>query len=293
MLHFTYENSLENNSLYQGDVLKRTPELESVLREIHPYYCQKKDDYRFFIVLTQSCDLIRRSGGLCTANYITIAAVRPLCLVVEREAFRLQYNDELDRQLGICDKKRRIKLEQFLARLFNNNEQNYFFLNAEPVRDFNQDYCAFLQLSIPLKAELHYEKLLSAKILQLTESFQHKLGYLTGAPYIRVATEDWADKKVFQKKINESIEKVNSLRWLENLVYKEVRKELKTLPKEEQTIENLKSVIKNFKHTKAGRINEVLDIISQDLQELNVDASLIKQLCKRLGNRSEFRTLIK
>ena len=52
--------------------------------EVFPLY-QRKPDYRYFIVLTQSCDLVRRNGGRCTSPHVTIAAVRPLRVAFERE----------------------------------------------------------------------------------------------------------------------------------------------------------------------------------------------------------------
>ena len=163
--------------------MRRTPALEQVLRTVHPHY-HGKPDYPYFIVLTQSCDLVRRDGTNCASRYITIAAVRPLQLAVERYLDSLLYND-VERHFGLCDDSRKAKLRQFSERLLNNNEDAYFFLRREPSAGLVGDHCAFLPLSVALKAELHYEVLLEAKILQLKETFQHKLGYLVGKLYSR------------------------------------------------------------------------------------------------------------
>ena len=79
-IHFTYRQP-DQSSLKQGDVLKKTPTLLTVIKGIHPPYAL--DDYLFFQVLTQTCDLFRRDGT-CKARYITIAAVRSLKSVVQR-----------------------------------------------------------------------------------------------------------------------------------------------------------------------------------------------------------------
>src|SRR5881394_3482701 len=188
-MHFTYSEEPDATSLQQGDILKRTPDVDSILKSVHPHY-HHKTDYNFFIILTQSCDLVRRNGRTCKSRYITIAAVRSLELAVNRYAASLQY-DDVEAALGFCPDDRKDKLRQFVERLLNNNEDNYFYLKAEPARGLSEDHCAFLQLSIALKSELHYDTLLAAKSLQLSESFQHKLGYLVGTSYSRVGTEDW------------------------------------------------------------------------------------------------------
>lgn len=57
-IHFTYKNEADMLSLCQGDVLEKTDALMGILEEVHPYFL--KDEYKYFMVLTQSCDLVRR-----------------------------------------------------------------------------------------------------------------------------------------------------------------------------------------------------------------------------------------
>jgi len=86
-VHITYAAELERESLQQGDVLLRTASIDALLKEIHPHYT--KEDYRYLMVLTQTCDLVRRLGSAegkrCKARYISVAAVRPLERVIARE----------------------------------------------------------------------------------------------------------------------------------------------------------------------------------------------------------------
>lgn len=288
MEHFTYA-SVDRGQLNQGDVLRRTPEVEVILREVHPHYTRA--DYPFFIVLTQSCDLIRRGGGPCGSRYITLAAIRPLRLALEREIRRFQYNP-IEKKLGICSRAQHAKMVQLAERLLNNNQDRYFFLQREPGSGLEEDHCAFLQLSIALKAELHYETLLAAKILQLSESFQHKLGHLVGTMYSRVGTEDWvpqhATETEFRKRTRELVEDL--VGWLEKDLHRRVLAELDELEDEERTPEKLLEVVESNVKTREGKLKEGLDSIEQVLRGADVEPELIGRIRRRLESNSDIRS---
>ncbi len=108
--------------LEQGDLLAKTDAIQSIIKIVHPYYL--KSAYTHFIVLTQSCDLVRRKREACKARYITLAAVRPLNLVIQREIEN--YQDEFDKAGMVCSKKYRLELTQFLQRLHNYSEPEFF-----------------------------------------------------------------------------------------------------------------------------------------------------------------------
>ena len=74
-LHWTYREVGEED-LLQGDILERTDALIEILRKYHPYFC--REEYTGFLVLTQSCDLVRDNKGECKAPYISIAVIREL-----------------------------------------------------------------------------------------------------------------------------------------------------------------------------------------------------------------------
>ena len=75
----------DKKTLCQGDVLKKTDDLVAHLKKYHPYYADHPD-YKYFMVLTQSCDLVRRKGKPCDSQYITLAAARPVEEALRREA---------------------------------------------------------------------------------------------------------------------------------------------------------------------------------------------------------------
>jgi hypothetical protein len=207
VFHFTY-CAPEGNDLRQGDILLKTNAISEILKEVHPHY-QKKDDYTHFIVLTQSCDLVRRDDKLCKAKYISIATIRPFQLVLEREIAKHQ--DKFASDAGVCSVKFKSLLEQFVKRILNNNEPEYFYLEQEPIFQIYEPSCAFLRLSIALRAD-HYGCLFDARTLSLRDIFQAKLGWLIGNIYSRIGTEDWVPDYVsqedFDKKTNQILEEV-------------------------------------------------------------------------------------
>jgi hypothetical protein len=174
--------------LQQGDLLKRTDDLNAVVTKYHPYYAEKKD-YTHFLVLTQSCDLVRRDGDECGCAYINLAVVRPLEFVLNREADAYRRTRIMKRINGVSNKDRN-KLDMFLHRLLNNNEKDYFYLHEETTVGIYSS-CAFLRLSIAIRADEHYRTCQEARIASLKTEFQSKLGWLVGYVFARVGTMDW------------------------------------------------------------------------------------------------------
>lgn len=192
-MHVTYASSPCATELRQGDVLARTAAIDALLREVHPHYFQHQKNL-YFMVLTQSCDLVQRSGGGCKAPYITLAPVRSLDLVVERHLGQMPVAN-VSAALPVLGTRAKNKAAEFLQRLFNNNEPGSFYLDSEDT-PLDGDCVAFLNLSIAIKADLHLATCLQAKILQLDATFQAKLGWLVGQMYSRVGTLDWEPAKL-------------------------------------------------------------------------------------------------
>ncbi|MBF0524203.1 MAG: hypothetical protein HQK56_03800 [Deltaproteobacteria bacterium] len=249
-MHFTYDKP-EAPDLNQGDLLKRSPQFEEILNEYFPNYFNQ-DDCKYFIIITQSCDLVRRDNSPCRASYITLAPVRPLSVALEQEKSKYQRN-KIEKKLGFANASGRTKLEQFMERLFNNNERDYFFLFREPELGLTDDSCALLQLPISIRAGDHYEILLAARILQLKESFQHKLGYSVGTLYSRVGTDDWVPKYYsapdFKKLTEEPVNKSDFVLWLDSPIHRRVLKELEKIPFDDLSPELLEKSIKKNKKT--------------------------------------------
>ncbi|MBF0476005.1 MAG: hypothetical protein HQK59_09265 [Deltaproteobacteria bacterium] len=232
MTHFTYRESdgrdLSQDDLCQGDLLERSVALGKILKDFFPHY-HSEDDCRYFIILTQSCDLVRRNNAPCKSKYITLAPVRPMRMALEEEVHKYQYHP-IEKKLGFISESNRHKIIQFMQRLFNNNESDYFFLFREPELGLEGDFCAFLQQPISVRAEDHYDVLLKARILQLQESFQHKLGYWVGILYSRVGTADWVPdnytEEDFKRFTEEPVKKDDLVRWLDDRTHRRVLRDL-------------------------------------------------------------------
>ena len=126
-MHFTYALNPDRQNLMQGDVLGRTPEVDEILKEFHPYFYHNKNN-KFFIVLTQSCDLAKRDITFCKSPYINIAPVREIRDVLVRQ-IQLLNPPEIPMEDGVypVTNKQQAKLSEFLQRLYNNNEPGCFF----------------------------------------------------------------------------------------------------------------------------------------------------------------------
>jgi len=287
--HFTYRPS--DGDLGQGDLLEKTDEVDALLRDVHPHYA--KSDYVYFLVLTQSCDLVRRREGVCAAQYITLAAVRPLSLLLERAVSRFQ--DEFARRAGVCGKgeqsgnKRR--LEEFVERLLNNNEPEYFYLEPEVGVGLASAACAFLRLSVAVRAGEHYEKLLRARRLSLADVFQAKLGWLVGQMYSRVGTPDWVPDRIpnqsqFQKKIDRVLGAV--VQWVDD-------DQLKAAKASAVGLETRMELQKHIQQTGVQKHKDrVLDAVMDVVRgEELLDEAVATRLRRVLGNDPSLATLLR
>lgn len=197
-IHFTYKPEIDKDSLCQGDILMITEELKDVLKEIHPYFLNKQ--YEYFMVLSQSCDLVQRTGNRCKTPYITLAAIRKYSSFLERIITRDKYAEAIG-GLFLMDEKNLTRIFPVIERLYNNTEPEYFFLYKEQALDFPDPMVAYLKVSIALKSYEHYDKCLNAKKIELTDEFKAKLGWLVGNMYSRVGTADWQSSKTDEEKI--------------------------------------------------------------------------------------------
>ena len=221
--HFCYRVS-DGNDLHQGDILHKTDAIKEILKEVHPHYLD--ESYTGFIILSQTCDLVRRGDKGCKTRYITLGVVRPLSLLIEREIEK--YQDEIDKAAMACKNSVKPNLTEFLQRLFNNNEHEYFYIEPQPEVGISEPSCAFLRLSISIRAYQHYDTCFKSRVMSLSEGFRAKLGWMIGNVYSRVGTEDWVPKtlkkKEFDKKIKDILE--SSTQWIDDEQLKFAKAEL-------------------------------------------------------------------
>ncbi len=295
MTHFTYADTLDKTCLKQGDVLKKTSELATLINEIHPYFQSEK--YKYFLVLTQTCDLVRRKDERCKTKYITIAAIRSLEDALKRQAEEIA-NSKLERKTKkLIDEKSNAKISDFLTGLFNNNSTDYFYLHHDVSLDFVDPSVAFLRVSISLKSELHYNLCLSSKVLELDENFQAKLGWLVGNLYSRVGTEDWVpgtlDQQRFRKMVSDQVKThfniVSNLSEIEDiLVGKYSEEQLEAL-----SVDDLIEIVKKEKvSTRKDKVLSKLEEIILNSNALKEDYD-IKKLITRISNDASITSFLR
>lgn len=290
-MHFTYTSELDSESLCQGDVLEKTQELQELLNDVHPHYC--RDEYTHFQVLTQSCDLVLR-GQACSARYITIAAVRSLDTVIRREVEKQASGKlcEFDGDL-LCSDKTRERLSQFVTSLINNNSKEHFFLRAVPESGLDSDRCTFLYLSIAIKAE-HYHKCLRAKIIQLDDVFQSKLGWLVGNLYSRVGTPDYWPTAISEKRdFNDLVQNLleGQLVWVPQRIFRDV-KELADQNSDEEPNASLEEVFekadKLAEERAEQRVENLVSLIRSVPGITIEDQSKLKQRLRSKGDLKNY-----
>lgn len=274
-MDFFFKKSIDANwkTLCQGDILNKTEELKSAISEAHPYYSDKTD-YTHFMVLTQSCDLVRRIGKAFKARYITICAVRPLGTFTDQALAPLCHKPVGENAtLRLVKKETKETVEQKLERLLNNTEPGHFFIRAGSHTSLSTDLVVYLQLSIALNQK-HYDTCLKAKTAELEDTFQAKVGWLVGNDYSRVGTKDISDAGIDPKKLkSEFIDDVlgKSARFLSGAEYGRLKKELKDIddPTNDQVIEALDKLELDDKFAAGSIASEIVTKLKLD--EDNID----------------------
>lgn len=290
-MHFTYTDP-DLSSLFQGDLLARTGALDDVLRSFHPHYHNNPEN-RFFVVLTQSCDLVRRGGSSCPARHITIAAVRSLAYVMSLEAVKY-LRDPFERKFMYADERRRGLYDQFIERLVNNNEDGYFFFYRAPDASLTQDCCALLKLSVPLRAMEHYDKLLDAKRAQLKPEFQAKLGYQIGRLYSRPGTPDWHDsatRDAFRTVCNEARALLPKIRFLATETFSALQKRLGETNSDALTDQQFQAALAETVAARGSRRSDLLNLVTETAVDLGIEQSVAERLANRLKSDAKFKTL--
>ena len=291
-MHFTYAEKPDFDVLRQGDVLEITDDIKSVLSAHHPYFT--KDQYQYFIVITQSCDLERRDGKCCNSPYITLAAVRTLDEFIDRASKNVKLS--VINGYKVLPKSQAEKFRQILERLYNNSEDGYFLLYSEPTFHFDKIMVAFLKVSFALKSELHYDRCLAAKRLELADEFKAKLGWIVGNMYSRVGTKDWLSTKSLSR--TDYLSMLNSLltqRFIisEDQKLSQVQKALNELDKNVQELSEVQQIVDRIRvETKYDKVlNELESIISRSNAFIDEQGrnALIKKIHNSTTIRSYFR----
>ena len=297
-MNFIYKDvsSLNNSALSQGDVIERTGQVVERIGQAHQYYADASQ-YSCFVVLTQSCDLVKRRNQF-NAPYITIAAAKP---------FKNTINDYFNRNLKSIEGTEftyhsgslMARAKQLVERHINNTEPEFFFLPSSGHPNIPEDLVVFLRLTIALKKE-HYDTLAHEKIAELADVFQAKLGWLKGNIYSRVSTPDIEERNVNASEIKKGyydryIPK-DDLVWLSGLrstLLKRIVKERRQKMGRDLTEGEVLKVIENEvpEDTQIIAANIVERLKKNELIDAN-NADTAKQFARAIANEPSFKSLV-
>lgn len=165
-------------------------------RQIYPEVNIDSVDYG--IILSQSCDLVRRGEkSLPKTPYITIALLEPIEKFIEQkflktieklvQEYSLQYEN-----YRIINKEELVnKISEKYSKLFDNRETFYFFIPIE----LDQMFYVNLVKTLPFKA-MHYETFAKNAKYELNTAFANKLGDMLSYIYGRVGVENYSKKQM-------------------------------------------------------------------------------------------------
>ena len=192
--YFLYQdNPPEKEDLQQGDIIENNEKINSIIKQIYPRISDL--EYNSLLVITQSCDLVRRDGKICKSKYINLVPIQPL------EHIFLPLLDRAYGRFKITGRRYSAKGKsdaiQLIESICNQNAWalGIFFLHSNIDVKIPVDSVALLQLSFTVPSELYYNEVTRARTGRLNVAFQSRLGWLVGNLYSRVATPDFPEVK--------------------------------------------------------------------------------------------------
>lgn len=295
-VHWTYDTFTADADLQQGDIIESTDTIRGLCEKVHPYFCNQK--FLGFMVITQSCDLVRRKKKECSAHYINLAVIRSL------EEVLPNLFDSVCKPLApnVYANESKSEAQKLLSRIFNQNEQalGVFYLHPDAQAGVAVPSLVLLRVSVSFRAE-HYQTLVNDRRGRLKPEFQSKLGWLTGNLFSRVGTTDWHESPSREKELdkliaafmgtNENRQNDKYPLWVNKNRVESARKagEITDQTKRDEIISVIeKHPIPNPKQDIVKAVNNIIKNIVKD-----IDEQTIKKIEKRLLNDPNIAAALK
>jgi hypothetical protein len=277
--HWTYDQVDAAADLEQGDIVEPTAFVREILRDVHPHFLDPK--YVSFLVLSQSCDLVRRRGY--QGQPINLCVVRELGSIAGR-LLELFCGSEIS---GVFRNENKLEGRRFLERVINQNEQaiGLFYLHPDADAGVSTPSVAMLRIAIALHTT-HYDKIREARRGRLRPEFQAKLGWLVGNLYSRVGTEDWSEppqrKKEQRVIVDQVMENVSAVQWASADAI--ARAKTAGLSVEGKTAEQVRDALASFEPQPADHrlLQELARVLAAT--DLGIPADAQKKVLKRVPN---------
>ena len=287
-MHWTYTAFTDDDDLQQGDIIEPSGELRNLFLEVHPHFRDPK--YLAFIILSQSCDLVRRNAP-CKTKYVSLAVVRSAPAVISAVLQDVAV-EGLPNIFLVRDKTNAINLAK---RILNQNEQSLglFYLHPDADAGIAEPAVAMLRVSIAVRSQ-HYDLLAKARRGRLRSDFQMKLGWLAGNLYSRVATDDWPENEtsdlVRQLLGDDEQDPSRQPQWLDERLLKEIKRQFPgALKTRESLLEASKTVV--LPSSRSIVVDTVKTILGDVAPEIGPDR--IKNVLTRLKNDARLTAVLK
>jgi len=179
----------DKQSLYQGDIIFIDAAIRSNLKAL----CQGKImKAEFAIVLTQSCDLVKRSefGNKCKAQLIHMGLLSIFDEYFIENLSKYCEKGLFEDKVRIIDQGNAQKLQNSLERLFNNNINDYFFIPEDNGQGLASHYIVDIRDQCLISFDF-FEDIIRNKRCELEEIYRAKLGYMISQLFSRIGTKDW------------------------------------------------------------------------------------------------------
>lgn len=293
LLNFIFKDEDEAHfeELRQGDLLLKTAGLAEAIGQGHRHYADNPE-YTHFLVLTQSCDLATRDGATCRADYLTLCAVKPLEVFLDRKLPGIFYSETDPLRIGRLGLQRSAR--HILDRLISNTHDEVFFLDAGCTRSLVERSCAFLQLSIALRRE-HFASVLRAEQAEMHDIFAAKLGWMTGNLYSRVGTPDLFEihpSEAEQYVISFYKQILDAEEWLSEPIYKQYRSKLNLAKAAgEVSVEEARAILDGMPDAIDEFSDAIIDVLKKNGFETAADK--LNKIRFRMANDQKLRRLIR
>ena len=198
---------LDKDTLKQGTIFSiRNIKFDSTnkkkklkFKDIYPEV--KLHNITYGIILSQSCDLVRREKEPpLKTPYILTALLEPIEKFIEQK-YALQADKLLGkyslshRKLTFIDRENlRNHLRKNCQRLFDNRETFYFFVSLGAGKNQRMFYVNLVKC-FPFKI-MHYDTFIQNSKYELKPDFANKLGYMLSYIYGRVGIPDYTREQV-------------------------------------------------------------------------------------------------
>ncbi len=184
----------DTQSLFQGDIIF----LNDVIRgNLISLYQDRVNKAEFAIILTQSCDLVKRSelGNKCKAQLIHMGLLSAFDDYFFNDLSKYCEKGLFENKVRIIDEGKAQKLQNSLEKLLNNNNNDHFFIPEDSGKGLTSHYIVDLRDQCLLSYE-YFEEILRNKRCELEEIFRAKLGYMVSQLFSRIGTKDWNKKEL-------------------------------------------------------------------------------------------------